>query len=302
MQGFIMDRFLTAAKAVASEMPQFGKQLSVKEQHRPVKTLVTWDMQSPYCYLPSCTHDKREEAEEDEEDYDDTKNLSAKVCGLFPRFFHLNPIPGMRDQVQVPISSACRVHKRSASSGSCRNSVNKDNRATTVAQRPTTPMHKSEADDMTNNLNDKLNKITYLSDSRKSDQSYMHGHVVGNGMAHYRNVLPTPFFHEKKGFHGMPEEAKFSMTRKLYSHAKGFEKFQEYLADQKAREDSDNANPTIEKTLHTDAVEMIESRSSNSRLSSELKGAADSEKRTPSVDYSLPDFKYLCCADEKALS
>ncbi|GAB4859680.1 hypothetical protein Ancab_011159, partial [Ancistrocladus abbreviatus] len=125
MRGFIMDRFLTAAKAVASEMPQFGKQLSVKEQHRPVKNMVTWDMQSPYCYLSSCTSDKKEDAEEDEEDYDDTKNLSAKVCGLFPRFFHLNPIPGMKDQVQVPISPVCRVHKRSASAGSCRRSVNK---------------------------------------------------------------------------------------------------------------------------------------------------------------------------------
>ncbi|GAB4859684.1 hypothetical protein Ancab_011163, partial [Ancistrocladus abbreviatus] len=176
-----------------------------------------------------------------------------------------------------------------------------DNRATIVAQRPT-PVHKSEADDMTNNLHDKLNKITYLSDSRKSDESYMHGRVVGNGMAHYRNVLPTPFFCEKKGFIGMPEEAKFSRTRKLYSHEKGFENFHEYLANQKAEEDSDNANPTIEKTLYIDSVEIIESRSSNSSFSSELKGAADSRKRTPSVDYSLQDFKYLCCADEKALS
>ncbi|GAB4859682.1 hypothetical protein Ancab_011161 [Ancistrocladus abbreviatus] len=125
---------------------------------------------------------------------------------------------------------------------------------------------------------------------------------MGYGMAHYRNVLPMPFFHEMKGFLGMPEEAKFSRTIKLYSHEKGFKKFHKYLADQKVEEDSDNTNPTIEKTLYIASVEMIESRSSNSSFSSELKGAADSRKITPSVDYSLQDFKYLCCADEKALS
>ncbi|GAB4824880.1 hypothetical protein Ancab_007751 [Ancistrocladus abbreviatus] len=303
---FMMDRFLPAAKAVASEMPQFAsrKQPSVKEQRGPVKKLIMWDVQSSHCYLPPSTQDRRaeaeeEEEEEEEEDYDENENLSAKVCGLFPRFCLLNPTAGMRDQVLLPASSVCRVHRKPASSGFCSNSVNKDNRAATFFQRPTTPVHKSEADDKANNLNGKLNKISCQSDSRKSDESYEHGHIIGNGIAPYRNMLLTSFSREEKGFLGIPDDGKFSRTGK---HCSGYNKYQELLADVKAVEDSDNANPTIEKTLHIDSMQMTESRSSNSSFSAGSRGTIDCRRKIPSMDYSLLDVKYVCCADGKTIT
>lgn len=130
---FMMDRFLPAAKAMASETPQFAprKQQVVWEQPRQVNKVVNGDKQRPinHCrpnVLPHYTQEMGKEESEDESDnWESTDILSAKICGLFPRFciknsfFLLNPVPGMKMQAQLPVSSVRRVQAKSSYASSC---------------------------------------------------------------------------------------------------------------------------------------------------------------------------------------
>ncbi|GMH11092.1 hypothetical protein Nepgr_012933 [Nepenthes gracilis] len=301
----MMGRFLPAAKAVVLELPHLSswKQPAVKEQPRLVKKAVTWDMQSSRCHhipdtSPQCTRDKKKE-EEEEGNYGRTKNLSAKVCGLFPRFCLMNPISGVRDQARLPISSVCGVPKKLASTGSSSMSESKENRTAVYARRPKTPLGNSEVGDKANCLRKELNTLTYQSDSRKSNESSKYGCFVGNGIVPYRNSLPHLFLHKERGLIGIPEEAKVSGASKLHPHQEGYKKFQELLADQNSEEVSDHASSATEKTLHVDSVQVAESLNSSS---SELKGKTNSSSRTPSADDLLQDVKHPCCiADEEAL-
>ncbi|GMG98522.1 hypothetical protein Nepgr_000362 [Nepenthes gracilis] len=295
---FMMGRFLPAAKAVASEMPQFPS----RKQPKLVKKVMTWDLQSSRYPMPATslhyTRDKakgenEEDDDDEEEDYDGTKNLSAKACGLFPRFCLLNPIPGIRDKGQVPISSVHVGHKNPASVGSYSKIENKENRTAVHARKPIPSLHKSEVGDKADYLKCELNTIT-------SGESSVQGHLVGNGIAPYRNALPHSFFHEEKGFLGIPEEAKVPSDSKHHPHKKGYRKIHEFLADQNTDEELDGANSTIEKTLYIDSVQKMESQNLNSS-SSESRGTADSV-RTAAFNYSLQDALYLCGGDEKAMS
>ncbi|KAK6141222.1 hypothetical protein DH2020_025019 [Rehmannia glutinosa] len=93
-QEFMMDRFLPAAKAMASENPHFAKRYS-----------------------------HYEEEEESDDEYDEREHLRG-VCGLLPRFCLksslglLNPVPGISVRTRVPMSSANKVQPRSSSAGS----------------------------------------------------------------------------------------------------------------------------------------------------------------------------------------
>uniref|UniRef100_A0A7C9AJJ0 Uncharacterized protein n=1 Tax=Opuntia streptacantha TaxID=393608 RepID=A0A7C9AJJ0_OPUST len=107
VRDFMMGRFLPAAKAVVSETPQFAskKHPIIREQPKLVKKVVT-NKPSPICYdvhnVSLCNiHEESEDEEEDKVEYEGPEDVSAKLCGLLPRFCLLNPIPGMRDHAQI---------------------------------------------------------------------------------------------------------------------------------------------------------------------------------------------------------
>lgn len=130
---FMMGRFLPAAKAMAAETPQYGtrKQLVAREQSRQVNKVLREDNrpllnQSRPNAFPRYTQEFLVEGSEDEGDaYDGSENLSATVCGLFPRFCLknsfclLNPVPGMKMESQLPVSSARRTQAKSSYAYSC---------------------------------------------------------------------------------------------------------------------------------------------------------------------------------------
>ena len=113
---FMMARFLPAAKAVASETPHFVSRRHpvAREQEQPGIKTVTLKESPRYESVPDplrCTNG--EENDDDKEEPDRAEDLSVKLCGLMPRFCMMNPIPGMRDHVEV-ISSARSARTRPA--------------------------------------------------------------------------------------------------------------------------------------------------------------------------------------------
>lgn len=136
---FMMGRFLRAAKAMASETPQYGtrKQLVAREQSRQVNNVLSKDKRRPLNqYRRNAFPHYAEEIYEEgsgygADDYDGSENMSTTVCGLFPRFCVkssfclLNPVPGMKMQAQMPISSVNRMQTKSSYAGSCSETAKK---------------------------------------------------------------------------------------------------------------------------------------------------------------------------------
>lgn len=124
---FMMDRFLPAATAMASEAPQYAsrKQLVARESVRKInigdedrrprpfggdKQIMR--LQSRPYNVPHVQDAEEEDSNDNDEDYDDTGNLTAKACGMLTRFCLknsfclLNPVPGgMKIRSRMPLSS-----------------------------------------------------------------------------------------------------------------------------------------------------------------------------------------------------
>lgn len=126
---FMMDRFLPAAKAMASETPHAPKKQPVQLQPKQAKKRDNQCTKPSLRYGPSFAkkYSYNEMEEEEEEDSDDEYNQQAhlpSVCGLLPRFCLksnlslLSPVPGMSVRTRVPTSPASKVRPRSSSSGS----------------------------------------------------------------------------------------------------------------------------------------------------------------------------------------
>lgn len=117
---FMIDRFLPAAQAVASETPQYAskKPPVAREQLRQVKVKAVErrhpvNQQKPNNLPPYAQELCREEESEDDDDlYSEYGDYTGKICGLFPRFCQLNPIPGLRMQDRMLSSPVHRMHAR----------------------------------------------------------------------------------------------------------------------------------------------------------------------------------------------
>ncbi|RDX83699.1 hypothetical protein CR513_35352, partial [Mucuna pruriens] len=123
---FMIGRFLPAAKAMASETPQVQhysrKPLVTQEQPKQVRKVVSGARSHPLNQkwqkvLPHYAQDiGREESEDESDDNDGFENYAPKVCGLFPRFCLLNPIPGLRMEDKIPSSTVHGVQSKSIAS------------------------------------------------------------------------------------------------------------------------------------------------------------------------------------------
>lgn len=125
---FMMDRFLPAAKAMASETPHAPKKQHVQIQvQQPNKTANQY--KPSLRYGPSFAkryayYQDNEEEEESDGDEDDQQANLPSVCGLLPRFCLksslclLSPVPATSVRTRVPTSSANKVRSTSSSAGS----------------------------------------------------------------------------------------------------------------------------------------------------------------------------------------
>lgn len=119
---FMMGRFLPAAKAMASETPQiqytYRKPLVTHEQPREIRKKPSVATSRPLDQkwqkvLPYYAQDMNQEESEDESD---DENYAPKVCGLFPSFCLLNPIPGLRMEDRILSSAVHGVQGKSIAS------------------------------------------------------------------------------------------------------------------------------------------------------------------------------------------
>lgn len=127
---FMMERFLPAAKAMASKTHLYAtkKQTIVQEKPREIKILINPDKPSMQ-HGPSLVkhylqfQDNEEVEEESDEDYDLNGNFPA-VCGLLPRFClnHsfclIHPVTATSTRTRLPKSSVNKLHDRSSAATS----------------------------------------------------------------------------------------------------------------------------------------------------------------------------------------
>ncbi|KAL2937408.1 Delta(12)-oleate desaturase [Bienertia sinuspersici] len=171
---FMMGRFLPAAKAVASETPPNASRRNhsvAREQEKPVPKMIKWKKQPPhYNTVPDTLHDHinmEEKYEDYESDHsDEPEHAPAKLCGLLPSFCMLNPIPGMRDHVEV-IPTVRSIGLR----------INGGGMKRTAIQHAPVP----------------------------SKESLMNGHLGCHGLVREKGVSPQSFLDKEKRSLGLPE-------------------------------------------------------------------------------------------------
>ncbi|XP_057460504.1 uncharacterized protein LOC130751001 [Actinidia eriantha] len=314
---FMMGRFLPAAKAMASETPQYAsrKQPAVKEQSRQI---INEDKRPPlHCpmayNLPNYTEDdKEEESDDEDDDFDEPGNLSTKVCGLLPKFCLkgslclLNPVSGMSVRTRVPMSPAVRTQARFASTGSCQETENERVRVASHEQRSIGGPRKTELCEYNNVARRNYNRVPHQSSCQKLEGLSLYRRLQGN-------ELPQSSFCEEKRSLDVPKEAEIDQINS-YSSQQGCPKsFQELLADQSTKSALVSASPVVEKTLYVDSVHKMVSPKLNSfssdrkdlpnsiRKDSEIVAKVEGSEDTPSVDSLLKDIEKLNTSREEVL-
>ncbi|PON43108.1 hypothetical protein PanWU01x14_276600 [Parasponia andersonii] len=323
---FMMDRFLPAAKAMASETPQYAprKQQVVWEQPRQVNKVVNGDMWPPLNQrrpnvLSHYAQEIGEEGSEDESDNCESSDiLSAKVCGLFPRFCIknsfclLNPVLGMKMQAQLPVSSVCRVRAKSSNANSC-SETNRQQAVDVISeQRLMSLQQTAGGNEGKIRLKCGSYEIEEKSESQNLVRLSLYRHPRGDGLSANHNEYSLSKFHEQKGFLGVPETSKISRNNGFDINKSARTNFRELLNNENTTLEVGSGSPVVEKTLYIDAVHSVKSHSSNSSSSDakfltdcKANGVEISEKSsdmedTPSLNSSLLDIKHLSIVNQEA--
>ncbi|KAL7000567.1 hypothetical protein U1Q18_001718 [Sarracenia purpurea var. burkii] len=286
---FMMGRFLPAAKAMASETPQYSsrkQQPVVKEKPRELRKIISGAKPRSPLYrsrpniLPNYVEDttKDEESDNEDDDYEEPGNLSTKVCGLIPSFCLksslslLNPVPSMSVRTRVPMSAATRAQGRSPSCGSSQETKNERVKVATHEKKSIVDPQKTELRKYINVVRNKYNQVPHPSSYQKLDGSSLYRRLQGNGISTKCNELPQSRFFEQKGFLGTSKEAEIDEINSFITPKRSF---QELLADQSTKTEIGSSSPMTEKTLYVDSVHKMVSPKLNA-LSSDSKGLPNS--------------------------
>ncbi|XP_057462879.1 uncharacterized protein LOC130752987 [Actinidia eriantha] len=295
---FMMKRFLPAAKAMVLDTPQYvpKKQSVTPERPRPIKTLVSGKRkpireQERSAIVPhygKYTEDRESEVEVDE--CDDSRKKSVKMFGLFSRFCLknsmclLNPVPGMKAQTQVPISSAKKVKRlaRTAYSGPLTLTGDKHSWGAVPKLKSDSRSHSHEIHKVNSNPTGESMRFSYSGDLRMMRSSSPYRGLMG-GISPYQNEAhrsPSPI-REGGGFVVVTKDVE------KYKPIKSIRTYQDVSSRQRHKQASGSTTPTFEKTLYIDSVNTVERPASES-VSSEAGSLRDysSKDFTASVDSS----------------
>lgn len=244
---FMMDRFLPAAKAMASETPHAPKkqpvQLLVQQPNKIANQCKPSLRYGPSFAKRYAYYNENEVEEESDDEYDQQANLPS-VCGLLPRFCLksslclMSPVPAMSVRTRVPTSSANKVRPRSSSSGSYSEMENE-----------------SRSDKTETNSIDKIQTAELEEDKAKlrSESGQLEGHT----MSTYRDA-PAPFLEHKEVL-SVPQENRHVGNKGFGLHSEGLKTFQEFLHDRGSTWDLNSGDLVAEKTLYVDTVQKVES-------------------------------------------
>nr|GMC72726.1 uncharacterized protein LOC109187930 isoform X1 [Ipomoea batatas] len=283
---FMIDRFLPAAKAMASDMtsevPQYAprKQPVVHEQPQPPKKAVKADRRPQLRYGPSFAkhyyqaHDYAEEGSDDDDDDDNEHEyLPPKACGLLPRFclrspfFLMNPVPGMSVRTHVPMSPISKTQTRSSSAGSCSGTENERSTSDGSEQQSVFGLPTAEPYENTNDLEDEFKmKTTRKVTDHKLDGSSTYKELSGNGISAYHDEPPRRY--DMKASLSTRGKSDNAGCDALESHKRKCKNF----TGQSNATQEDSGNPVVEKTLYVDTVHKVESSIQIPCSSPETKG------------------------------
>ncbi|XP_077228921.1 uncharacterized protein LOC143861856 [Tasmannia lanceolata] len=325
-RNFMIDRFLPAAKAMTSETPQYAprKQNSMREQTRKVNRIDGNERNVPQKYRPHVIpQHPQDESDDEDEGYEDTGNLSAKVCGILPRFCLknsfclLNPVPGMKIRSRVPLSPIGRkpnVQIKAAGHGSL-SETDDEHSWEPVYNYKARGLQPHGAHESGSKPNSESNLLTYWSDSQTPDGSSPYRHSAGDGISPYRNEAPHSPFQEGMAFLGIPKQGKNCKSDSSGTHGKGRNKgynhFHGVSSNSVSQQGSGSLSPTIEKALYVDSVHILKTPNSrsNSSDSQELMNSVDKSpeilvkneelKRTPIVEAHLGEANQLDISKER---
>ncbi|KAL6561633.1 hypothetical protein OROMI_017234 [Orobanche minor] len=245
---FMMDRFLPAAKAMASGTPHYATKKQsgvVEEQLQQLKKTVN-QYKPSLRYGPSFaerySHHQENEDEESDDDYDQRQNIPS-VCGLLlPRFCLrnslclLNTVPAMSLRTRAPVSSANRVQTRPSLAGE----IQSESRS-----------GKGEL-----KLVDQI-QTTERGDGRTKSESNECGQLESHSTpTHADALLPSV---EDKEVLAITEVKMHAGAEGFGTDEKGFKTFEELFADQGCSKESNSGSNVIEKTLHVDTIRKVES-------------------------------------------
>ncbi|XWS12510.1 hypothetical protein CRYUN_Cryun37aG0095400 [Craigia yunnanensis] len=307
---FMMSRFLPAAKAMTLATPQYAsrKQSKAPEQPREVKKVIYRDRkpsvnQYESIIIPHYNQDVDEEETEDEyEEYEDSRNLSRKACGLLPRLCFknslclLNPVPGLKVRAHSSMSSTREVvkpgkatymksrsqivekhawdvvHKNKSDSG-VQSPELPENKSEGAVQSPRLPEDKSDIGvqltrlpEIGKKLTCRSNRFTSSNDQQIVNRSPPKRLPGGARISPYRRERPqSPF--RGGGFLGMPIEAEKFKANMLVKYTGSNNNSRELVPYQSTRKGSGSLNPAVEKILYVDSVNFAEIASSNSNTS-----------------------------------
>ncbi|XP_038888424.1 uncharacterized protein LOC120078273 isoform X2 [Benincasa hispida] len=276
---FMMDRFLPAAKAMASETPPhtIRKQTVSVERPREIKLVTNGDRESRPNLHVQTKHVKeifREESDDEDDDYDESGYASTRGCGFLPRcclkgsFVLLNPVTGMR--MQATSSSKDAVNQRRSSHG----------------QRIT----KQHLEENAMKSSKNYGRINI----QEGDTFSLYRHLQSEGISNYTNE-PSQAVHDNVNPSlGYTEKATNSATNEYDKpRRKSLNSFQALLSDE-----SGSASP-VEKTLYIDSVHKIKSPHSSSN--SYMKGISYGGDMIDDDFIQSTEMKELCTLDSATL-
>ncbi|KAG4391322.1 hypothetical protein GLYMA_05G159000v4 [Glycine max] len=279
---FMMSRFLTAAKAMTIQPPQYAssrKQTVLTEQPREFiklvpeqkKSFVSRHITDIVPYTGQCQEEEEEEEESDNET-NDYANNSAKGCGLFPRLCVrnslclLNPVPGTKMGNQFPLYSAYEVgkpdksshirsHRPAPSIKKAWDAINKSKSSSRAASPDKQDVRKkwtSESSRYT--YSGELKKLGRLSPFRRS-------RAASAGVSPFQSKPQPPFPGAK--LLGDSKQDDNNHSGKLKFPSRGHSSIQEVLS-QGAKRSYSFGSLTVEKTLYIDTASTIKSSCSSS--------------------------------------
>ncbi|KAF5197996.1 putative arginine N-methyltransferase [Thalictrum thalictroides] len=271
-QDFMMDRFLPAAKAMASDTPQHAswRQPVPREQPIMARKVVDANRRPPvYHYrgnIPQYVEETvDDESEDEDEDYGDTGNSSTKACGLLPKFrlknsfCLLNPVPGVKIRSRAPYPSVrtFSTHVKPAFNGSYSATDKENNWEAVYKHKLISGLQPLDAE---SKMTTESNQLTLWSDSQTPDGSSSRMNSVGGGISPFRSDAIQSPFQEGMGFLGIPKQIKSIETNNSTPH-------------KDSKWGSGSLSTMVEKTLYVDSENMQTSISNFS--SSDTHGMID---------------------------
>ncbi|KAI3848446.1 hypothetical protein MKX03_007784 [Papaver bracteatum] len=285
---FMMGRFLPAAKAMASDTPQYAPRRQAVAVREPSprqlpRALMNEENASNLLQItayaePKFAEDESEdESGEDGDDYSEAGDSLSKGCGLFPRLCLrssaclLNPVPGMKVRSHAPLRSARQVGAWTRTEKSRLHVRSNDEKKLETVYKHKLITGLQQIDDE-NKLRHESNELVCWSGSQTTEGSYKNGLSGEGGISPYRNEATQSPFREGAGFLGVPNQVLNSKDTRFDPYMK------DSLNKVVSHRGSGSMSPAAEKTLYIDSGLLLEAPVSNSS-SSDYKDFKDNDSQ-----------------------